>query len=221
MTGAEFIEFIQRLFHPETIIHLGGLTLLSLVVFAETGLMIGFFLPGDSLLFTAGLLCATGFFDTSIYNLLIFVTLAAVFGDSVGYYFGKKMGEKLFTKKESWLFKPEYVTITKRFYEKYGGKALVLGRFLPIVRTFAPVLAGVVKLQYRRFVVFNVSGAVLWVFSLTLTGYFLGVLVPEIRQYLEHIIISLIIITAIPVIRTYLKERKEQKNQHKTPDSSQ
>lgn len=211
MNWETIIEFLKELTHPQSIIHYGGLSLLVLVVFAETGIMVGFFLPGDSLLFTAGLLTATGVLDYSIVTVLLSVTIAAVLGDSFGFYIGKKMGKALFKKKESFLFKPEYVTITKRFYDKHGGKALVVGRFLPIIRTFAPILAGVVNLEYKKFVFYNVTGAVLWVFSLILVGYFLGVWVPGVKEYLEYIIIFLIIATAIPVVRTFLKERAEAK----------
>lgn len=208
-------EFLKELTHPQSIIHYGGLTLLTIVVFAETGIMVGFFLPGDSLLFTAGLLTATGIMDNHILSVLFWVSFAAILGDSFGYYIGKKMGQTLFKKKESLLFKPEYVTLTKQFYDKHGGKALVLGRFLPIIRTFAPILAGVAGLQYRQFIFYNIAGGVLWVFSLVLTGYFLGVYIPNIKNYLEYIIIGLIIVTTIPVVRTFLKERASAKNRKK------
>jgi len=218
MSWETLFEFFKELTHPQSIIHYGGLTLLVIVVFAETGIMMGFFLPGDSLLFTAGLLTATGFLDHSIYTVLFSVTLAAILGDSFGYYVGSKMGKALFKKKESWLFKPEYVTITKQFYDKHGGKALILGRFLPIIRTFAPILAGVVNLEYSKFIVYNVIGGVLWVFSLIITGYFLGIWVPNIKEYLEYIIIFMIIVTTIPVVRTFLKERKEAKKRNIAKD---
>lgn len=211
MNWETLLQFLKELTHPQSIIHYGGLTLLVLVVFAETGIMVGFFLPGDSLLFTAGLLTATGILDHHIVTVLLSVTIAAILGDSFGYYVGKKMGKALFKKKESMLFKPEYVTLTKQFYDKHGGKALVLGRFLPIIRTFAPILAGVVNLEYKKFLFYNVTGAVLWVFSLILAGYFLGVWIPSIKEYLEYIIIFMIIVTTIPIIRTFLKERAEAK----------
>jgi membrane-associated protein len=185
------------------------LYLLVIVVFAETGVMVGFFLPGDSLLFTAGLLTAAGVIDNSIFTVLISVSLAAILGDNLGYFVGKKMGQSLFKKKESWLFKPEYVTITKQFYDKHGGKALIVGRFLPIIRTFAPILAGVVNLEYSKFILYSITGGVLWVFSLILAGYFLGRYVPGVKEYLEYIIIFMVIVTAIPIVKTFLKERAE------------
>ncbi len=213
-----FIEFFKELTHPQSIIHYGGLSLLVIVIFAETGIMVGFFLPGDSLLFTAGLLTATGILDYNIITVLLSVTAAAILGDSLGFYIGKKMGKSLFKKKESLLFKPEYVTLTKQFYDKHGGKALVLGRFLPIIRTFAPILAGVVNLEYRKFIFYNVTGGILWVFSLILVGYFLGVWTPGIKEYLEYIILFLIIVTTIPVVRTFLKERAEAKKRKAIQD---
>ncbi len=218
MNWETIVEFFKELTHPQSIIHYGGLTLLVLVVFAETGIMIGFFLPGDSLLFTAGLLTATGILDHSIITVLLAVSAAAILGDSFGFYIGKKMGQSLFKKKESLLFKPEYVILTKQFYDKHGGKALVLGRFLPIIRTFAPILAGVVNLEYSKFIFYNVTGGVLWVFSLILIGYFLGVWIPGIKDYLEYIIIFMIIVTTIPVVRTFLKEREEAKKRKAIQD---
>jgi membrane-associated protein len=211
MTWETLFNFFKELLHPQSIIHYGGLYLLVIVVFAETGVMVGFFLPGDSLLFTAGLLTAAGVIDNSIFTVLISVSLAAILGDNLGYYIGKKMGQALFKKKESWLFKPEYVTITKQFYDKHGGKALIIGRFLPIIRTFAPILAGVVNLEYSKFILYNITGGVLWVFSLILAGYFLGRYVPGVKEYLEYIIIFMVIVTAIPIVKTFLKERAARK----------
>lgn len=209
MTWETLFNFFKELMHPQSIIHYGGLYLLVIVVFAETGVMVGFFLPGDSLLFTAGLLTAAGVIDNSIFTVLISVSLAAILGDNLGYFVGKKMGQSLFKKKESWLFKPEYVTITKQFYDKHGGKALIVGRFLPIIRTFAPILAGVVNLEYSKFILYSITGGVLWVFSLILAGYFLGRYVPGVKEYLEYIIIFMVIVTAIPIVKTFLKERAE------------
>jgi membrane-associated protein len=182
------------------------------VVFAETGLLIGFFLPGDSLLFTAGLLCGTGFFRTSIITLLSGLILAGVLGNIFGYYFGKKAGDSLFTRDDNFIFKKRYVEITRSFYSRHGGKTLILGRFLPVIRTFAPILAGVIKIGFRRFMIYNVIGCIAWVFTLTLSSYFLGVQYPAIMDYLDYIVISLVVITLIPIVRTYVKERKFYKN---------
>lgn len=210
-------DVLAQALNPQTIISLGGLWLLVAVIFAETGLLAGFFLPGDSLLFTAGLLAADPKFqsgallDFNIVNVLVFVTLAAILGDSTGYIIGRRGGPKVFNKPKSWFFKPEYVSTTRRFYEKHGDKTLVLGRFLPIVRTFAPVMAGVVSLHYPRFLYYNIVGGILWVFSLSLMGYFFGMQFPWIKNYYEYIVIGFIVVTTVPVIRMVLKESKANK----------
>ena len=200
-------EFLKELTNPESIIHYGGLALLLFVVFAETGLLIGFFLPGDSLLFTAGLLCGTGIFDTSITILLLGLSVAGITGNMIGYWFGKRAGETLFTKNDSWIFKKKYVTITDDFYKRHGGKTLILGRFLPIIRTFAPILAGVIKIDFRKFMIYNIIGCTAWVFSLTLIGYFLGREYPHVKEYLEYIVIGLIVVTTLPVVIRYYFNR--------------
>jgi len=199
-------NFLKELTNPESIINYGGWALLFFVVFAETGLLIGFFLPGDSLLFTAGLLCGIKLFPIDIVFLVTGLCVSAIVGNIVGYWFGTRVGPALFKREDSWLFKKRYVELTRGFYAKHGGKALVLGRFLPIIRTFAPILAGVIQIDFKRFMIYNLLGSLLWVFSLTLTGYFLGRKFPGIIDYLEYIIIGLIIITIIPVIRTYRKK---------------
>ncbi|MCS7084627.1 MAG: VTT domain-containing protein [Bacteroidia bacterium] len=203
-------DFFKHLVNPETFIKVGGLTLLTLVVFAETGLLVGFFLPGDSLLFTAGLLSANPKLGLPIWRVLVFVTAAAIAGDSFGYYLGKRYGPKVFKRHDSRIFKPEYVIMTKRFYAKHGAKTLILGRFLPIIRTFAPVLAGVISMEYRKFLIYNVVGGFLWVWSLTLMGFFLGTQFPWIKNYYEHIVIAFIVVTAIPVIRTWIAAKKDK-----------
>jgi membrane-associated protein len=205
-------EHFIKLIDPKTIIEMGGLWLVTVVVFAETGLLVGFFLPGDSLLFLAGLSCATKIINHNIYEVLIFITIAAVFGDSFGYYIGKKGGPKVFNKKESLFFKPEYVTMTRQYYERHGAWALVFGRFLPIIRTFAPVMAGVIQMEYKKFVFYNITGGVLWVFSLCLIGYLLGE-ISFVQKNYEKIVIFLVIITSIPIIRMILKERKRARIQ--------
>jgi membrane-associated protein len=213
-------EYLVKLIDPKTIIETGGLWLVVIVVFAETGLLAGFFLPGDSLLFLAGLSCATKIIDHTIYEVLIFITMAAVFGDSFGYYVGKKGGPKVFNKKESLFFKPEYVTMTREYYQRHGAWALVFGRFLPIIRTFAPVMAGVIQMEYKKFVFYNITGGVLWVFSLCLIGYFLGE-ISFVQKNYEKIVMSLVIITSIPIIRMILKERKKARMQQKEPSKNE
>ncbi|HEV7230917.1 MAG TPA: VTT domain-containing protein [Bacteroidia bacterium] len=208
-------EFLKELTDPESIIKYGGAALLLFVIFAETGLLVGFFLPGDSLVFISGVLCATKphLLHTPILNLIIDMTIAAVLGNIVGYWFGKRVGQALFKREDAFLFKKKYVSITRDFYARHGGKTLILGRFLPIIRTFAPILAGVIPIGVRRFMVYNILGAALWIATLTLTGYYLGSSFPGIKSYLGYIVIGLIVITAIPVFRTWRNERNLQKEE--------
>jgi membrane-associated protein len=204
-------DFLKQLTNPESIIHYGGLWLLLFVVFAETGLFIGFFLPGDSLIFISGLLCATKphLLNISIFWLIILLISSAVIGNIVGYWFGKKTGENLFQKKDSFLFRKKHLETTKLFYQKHGGTALILGRFLPIIRTFAPILAGVIKVDFKLFMIYNIAGASLWIISLTSISFFLGKEFPQTENYIGYIVIGLIVITTIPVLITYLKNRKK------------
>lgn len=209
-----FFDFLKQLTDPQSIIHLGGLALLLLVIFAETGLFIGFFLPGDSLVFISGLLCATKpyLLNTSFPSLILSMMIAAILGNMLGYWFGKKIGTNLYNKKDSLLFKKRHVDATTNFYEKHGGKTLILGRFLPIIRTFAPILAGVIRIRFKQFMIYNCIGAVLWIGSISSIGYFLGRQFPQTEQYLGYIVIGLIVITTLPVAMTYLKKRNTQKN---------
>ena len=204
------LDFLKQLTDPQSIIHYGGLWLLLFVVFAETGLLVGFFLPGDSLIFISGLLCATkpDLLNISLTALLILLMLAAIIGNIFGYWFGKKVGEKLYAKEDSLLFKKTHLITTKAFYDKHGGKALVLGRFLPIIRTFAPILAGVIKIDFKIFMVYNVVGAIGWIGSIASTAYFLGKKFPLIENYIGYIVIGLILITTIPVALTYVRSKK-------------
>lgn len=204
-------DFLGQLVHPESIIRIGGLALLTAVIFAETGLLIGFFLPGDSLLFTAGLLTALGTIPQPIWLVVLCIFGAAVAGDQLGYYIGYRGGPLIFNKKESLFFKPEYVAMTRSFYDKHGAKALIFGHWIPIIRTFAPVMAGVVQQPYPRFLALTTLGSAAWTFVLTLMGYFLGTQIPWIKDYLEYIIIAFIVITAIPVVRTFMKEARLRK----------
>ncbi|MCB9251136.1 MAG: VTT domain-containing protein [Flavobacteriales bacterium] len=210
----EFFELVTKLFIPENLIKLGGVGLLLFIVFAETGLFVGFFLPGDSLLFTAGILCRMHVLDVSILTLMIGLNLAAITGNLTGYYFGKRMGPRLFTRNDSWIFKKRYVTLTKTFYDKHGGKALILGRFLPIIRTFAPILSGVIEMNLKTFFTYTFIGSILWTSAMTLSAYYLSKIIPGLEDHLGLVVLFLIVITAIPVITTYRKERREmnQKN---------
>jgi membrane-associated protein len=204
----EVWEFLKQLVNPESIIVHGGLFLLLFVVFAETGLFIGFFLPGDSLLFTAGLLCATGTLDISIGLLVLLIAIAAIVGNMVGFMFGQRVGLMLYKRKSDFFFKLEHLITARDFYNKHGGLALILCRFLPIVRTFAPIVAGIVKLDYRKFFAYSVIGGGAWVCTLTLSGYFLAKVIPDLKDYLGYIVIFLIAITSVPFIVSAINKRK-------------
>ena len=204
----EIWDSVQQLIHPETLLREGGFYLLLFVVFAETGLFFGFFLPGDYLLFLAGMFVATNKLDVSIYVLIAGLIVAAISGNFVGYWFGRRTGPALYNRKDSFFFKKRYLVAAEVYYNKQGAFALIMGRFIPIVRTFAPILAGMIQLDYRKFSLYNVTGAFLWITSLTLLGYFLGIkFEKEINDYLFYIIIGFIAITAIPLIWAYLKEK--------------
>jgi len=206
-------DFIQSITNPEKILHIGGLALVLVILFAENGILIGFFLPGDSLLFFTGLITSTQpqLLDTPIYSLLLYMSIASLAGCLFGYYFGWRVGPAIFNRKDSFFFKKKYVDATRTFYERHGGKTLVLGKFLPYIRTFAPILAGVIRVPFKSFVSYNVLGAFAWVCSLTLLGYFLGEKFPGIKDYLEYVILGFIVLTNAFVIRAYLKERKKSK----------
>ncbi|MDB5258340.1 MAG: dedA [Chitinophagaceae bacterium] len=203
---------ISELYHlitdPEQIIQTGGLILILLVIFAENGIFFGFFLPGDTLLFTTGLLCSTGHFDVSIYLLLVTISGAAFLGSSFGYYFGERAGKELLHRKENLFFKRKYLDSAQAFFERHGGFALIMARFLPIIRTFAPIIAGMTKFEYSKFLYYNILGGTIWVFLMLLLGYFLGLFIPQAKDYIEYLILGIVIITWIPVVITYLKERK-------------
>lgn len=203
-------EFLKTLTDPESIVHYGGLWLLLFVIFAETGLFFGFFLPGDNLILIAGIIAATH--PEWLYNLpfpviALLMIVSAILGNTAGYWFGKKVGYKIYEKEESWLFKKKHVLKTKLFYDKYGAMTLIVGRFIPIVRTFAPILAGVIQVPSQKFLVYNISGAVLWIGSLGTIAYYLGSYYGEwIEHNIAYVFIALIILTAIPVVLTGFKQ---------------
>lgn len=205
-------DFLKQLVNPESIIHYGGIYLLLFVVFAETGLFVGFFLPGDSLLFTAGLLCSTHILDLHISVLIILIIVAAVAGNMVGYAFGKKVGVLLFKRKSGFFFRQEHLVTANEFYKKHGKKTIILSRFFPIVRTFAPIVAGIVRLDYYKFFIFSLVGAFFWVCILVLAGYFLGEYVPKTKDYLGYIVIFLIVITSIPFIYNSIRKKISKKH---------
>jgi membrane-associated protein len=189
----------------EEIIRMGGLWALILIVFVETGLFC-FFLPGDSLLVTAGLFAAKG--TLNIFTLNVSLMVAAILGDSLSYFIGRKMGRKLYSRPNSFFFRKEHLELTREFYERHGKKTIILARFVPIVRTFAPVVAGVAEMEYRTFVTFNIVGGVAWVFSMTMTGYTLVKLFPSTEQHIEKLILLVIFISILPGIIEWLRNRK-------------
>jgi membrane-associated protein len=191
--GPDFLD-------PERLISTFGLLGILVIVFAESGILIGFFLPGDSLLFTAGLLTADGEYITfPIWLVCLLITIAAIAGDQVGYVFGNRVGPALFRRPNSRFFKQENVVKAHEFFEKYGPRSIVLARFVPIVRTFTPIVAGVSKMRYRTFVIYNVVGAVLWGTGVTLLGYFLGQ-IAFVRANIEAILVGIVALSVMPVI---------------------
>lgn len=191
------MELVHFLTDVEALVRWGGYLGLSLIVFTETGLMIGFFLPGDSLLVTAGLFAAQGHLDIVVLNLLL-ITMA-IAGDATGYLIGRALGPKLFDRPSSRLFRREHLIRTRLYYEMHGGKTIVIARFVPVLRTFAPVVAGIARMDYRRFAFFNIIGGIGWVTSMTLLGFGLGRLIPGISQSIEIVILIVVFVSLIPV----------------------
>jgi membrane-associated protein len=188
---------------------------LFFIIFAETGLAVGFFLPGDSLLVVAGLFAAAG--KLNILVLLISLFIAGILGDLVGYLTGRRMGKTIFSRPKSRIFNPSHLIKAQKFYEKYGGKTIVLARFVPIVRTFAPIVAGAANMPYKNFAMFNIFGSFLWIFSMLLAGYFLGGLVEsafgiKLDEHIDKVVIVVVLLSIIPMIIEYWKARRERKN---------
>ncbi|MBI2169215.1 MAG: VTT domain-containing protein [Actinobacteria bacterium] len=195
--------------NPEKLIDSFGLLGILLVIFAESGLLVGFFLPGDSLLFTAGLLVSQDVLDVGLPVLLVGCFLAAVAGDQVGYVFGNRVGPALFRRPDSRIFKQRYVEQSHQFFERHGAKTIVLARFVPIVRTFAPILAGVGSMPYRTFVAFNVVGGLMWAVGVTTIGFLLGETIPSIDRYLLPAIGVIVILSVLPAVLEILRQRRE------------
>jgi membrane-associated protein len=206
----DFLDFLRKLPTPEYLVTWGPYlyVFLTAIIFAETGLLAGFFLPGDSLLFTAGMLVATGNLDIILLNALLIS--AAIIGDTVGYWIGRKAGPKIFTREKSIFFNKDHLLWTKEFYERHGGKTIIIARFLPIARTFAPVVAGVGQMEYRRFVAYNVFGGIGWVVSLTLAGWALGH-VAWVRKNIDLVVLAIIIISGLPVVIEVAKQRRRKR----------
>lgn len=202
---------ILQLLKPEVLVPLVGLVGIVAIIFAETGLLMGFFLPGDSLLVTAGIFCTPhnplGKAVLSAPLLIALAIVAAIVGDTVGYWIGKKAGHRIFSREDSFLFHRKHLIASQKFYEKHGGKTIVMARFMPIVRTFAPVVAGVGNMDYGRFVRFNVGGAIGWVVSMVMAGYILASVAPGITKHIELLVIVIVFLSLLPAIIAYLKNR--------------
>lgn len=202
--GVDLVEFIKW----------GGVIAVAAVIFAESGLLIGFFLPGDSLLFTAGFLTSAGYVPINIHLFVAILFFAAAFGDSVGYMFGNRVGRRVFNRPNSLLFKQENVQKASEFYEKHGGKAIIIARFIPAVRTFAPIIAGVAKMPYKTFLLYNVLGALLWAVGVTYLGYFAGNFFHsiglEIDQVLLPMIALIIFVSILPAVIHLMKDKKQR-----------
>jgi len=206
------LEFLKSLTNPDALMQLlnsvfsgwQGYALLAAIVFSETGLLVGFFLPGDSLLFTVGVVAGAG--GLNVWAIIGVMIVAAVVGDAVGYSLGRKAGVSIFNKPDSKLFKREYLLRTQEFYEKYGGKAIIYARFVPIIRTFAPFIAGVARMDYPRFLSFNVFGGIGWVISMTMAGFFLGDN-EIVRKHFEKVIIGIVFVSVLPIVYEVIRGR--------------
>jgi membrane-associated protein len=204
-------ELFRRLYNVPELIRMGGLVGLVAVVFAETGLMVGFFLPGDSLLVTAGLFAAKG--DLNIVWLNLALMAAAIAGDATGYWIGRRAGQALYSRPNSFFFRKQHLVKTHEFYEKHGGKTIVIARFVPIIRTFAPVVAGAAEMTYRHFAVYNVAGGIGWVASMTLTGYFLGRAIPDIDKHIHIVVAVVILLSLLPGIISIAREKMKARSE--------
>jgi membrane-associated protein len=211
------LDLFHKIYDVQGIITWGGLALLTFIIFAETGLLIGFFLPGDSLLVTAGIYCSS--IDPakppllSLPMVLILPALAAVIGDTVGYWVGAKSGPALFKREQSLLFSKKHLLRTKEFYERHGGKTIIIARFLPFLRTFAPVVAGIGQMDYRRFLRFNVFGGIGWVWSMVLLGFSLSKVFPNLNKQIDKVIIVIIFVSLLPGAISWFMNRKKPATQ--------
>ena len=202
------LDFYQRVYKDlPQLVQWAGYVGLTAIIFAETGLLIGFFLPGDSLMVTAGLLCSQAGFGLNVWYLGLLLTVAGIVGDTVGYNIGKAAGPRIFTRENSLLFNRKHLFRAQAFYEKHGAKTIVIARFMPIVRTFAPVVAGVGNMKYSTFLMYNVVGGIAWVWSMLMIGYLLGSRVPGIEKHIDKVIIVVIFLSILPGIIAWLKSR--------------
>jgi len=202
-------DFFYLLMDSEEIIQTGGLIAIVLIVYVENGLFFGFFLPGDYLLFLSGVFCATKLLSVSISILMLCVFVAAALGSLTGYGMGRYFGESILNRKDSLLFKKRYIKNTEKYFEKFGSQTLVIARFLPIIRTFAPIIAGLVRMNFPKYILYNILGAVLWTVLLVGGGYYFGIKFPWIVDYVHYIVIFFLVITTFTVIKGYFKARDE------------
>ena len=201
-------EFFSKLYNFQELIRWGGYTVLLIIIYAETGLLAGFFLPGDSLLVTAGLFAAVeGALDIRV--LVPILALAAIAGDNTGYWLGYHFGPKLFNKEDSFFFHKDHLARTQKFYDRYGPKTIIIARFIPIVRTFAPTVAGVGRMKYSRFLAYSIGGGLGWIASMTLLGYFLGRKIPHIEKNVHYVIVIVIFLSFLPILKEWLHSRKK------------
>jgi membrane-associated protein len=203
------LDFLHKVHDVKAIVQWGGLTLVCTIVFVETGLFLGFFLPGDSLLVTAGIFAKAGYL--SLPWLLVLGSICAIAGDQLGYLIGYKAGQALYNRPDSLFFKKAHLIRTREFYEKYGAKTIVIARFVPIVRTFAPVVAGIGQMEYKTFVSYNVVGGLLWINSMSLLGYTLASAVPDIEKRIHKVIIVVIFLSILPGIIEFWREWRKAK----------
>jgi membrane-associated protein len=211
----DLLALVLQLPSLEEIIMWGGYAGLFLIIFAETGLLVGFFLPGDSMLVTAGLLIASGKVQMDIAPLIVLLCIAAITGDATGYWIGLRTGHALYNRPQSRFFRRDHLLKTRAFYEKYGGITIVLARFMPFARTFAPIVAGVGEMTYRRFALFNIAGGVGWVAGMTLLGYYLGRSIPGIERHIEYIIVLVVLLSLLPLLIKYLQHRRGDQGREK------
>jgi membrane-associated protein len=205
------VDLFHQLSDVRHLVQVGGYIGLTAIIFAETGLLIGFFLPGDSLLVTAGLLSSQEQFGLNVWLLGVILTIAAIAGNTLGYVIGKYSGPRLFKRDDSLLFKKKHLFAAQAFYERHGGKTLVIARFMPIVRTFVPVVAGLAGMDFKRYTAYNVLGAVAWIWSMLLTGYLLGRYIPGVEKHIEKLILLVIFISLLPGLISWWRGRSAAK----------
>ena len=210
----QLLDLFHKIYDVQGIVRWGGLLALVAIIFSETGLLVGFFLPGDSLLVTAGLFCTSANGEEPLLNIVtvnLAVMAAAIVGDTVGYWIGAKSGPRLFSREQSLLFSKKHLLRTKEFYDRHGGKTIIMARFMPFLRTFAPIVAGIGRMNYKRFVSFNIIGGIAWTLSMTLLGFTLGKVYPPITKQIDKVIIVIIAVSLIPAAIGWLNNRKKDK----------